>query len=620
MIGQVATSQDPPPDLTDIVLSTVVLVSPADSDSYGSGTFITPYGHILTNHHVVELPDGTVAEHSFIRVSESFTSEPVFRYVAQIVAADKDLDIAILKVVADSSFRSIPSVQRFPYLPVGDRSELRPGQRIVVWGYPGISGRTITSTEGTISGFVGEDRRSSGDRWIKTDAQVAPGNSGGAAITTEGILVGIPTVITGQALTEDIAVSQNWLRPADLFLEVVANLPGTEIVSLQTGQVTLPRPAVTDTTNPDTATEEAVIDLDKVVTTSEELMARLPLGGLITVAEGNFQLTQPIEIRTSTRIIGDGSAYTFIVSSAEGHALRVSEGETFRLEGVTIQHVEGVVADVVEVRGGQLAEFVDVRLLGAVYDEVLDRGGSGLLVRGSGKVTIFDSYFGRNGKAGLRVDGQATVTAGASTFERNEGFGVVIANGSFMLDGSEVQENEGSGLRVEGSPTVTVSDSRFNANLMGVEVRDRAQLNMVESVMSDNDYCGLQAGNDAIARLERSEIRMNSRDEEFNQGGLCVFESSDVSGVDLEILQNGQYGVFINHNSSGSLDLRDSVVGGLSGRYVCWPGAGCQEQGSLLIINRGDLNIVNNRLQEHPARNATYELLEQVRRRNTIGN
>ncbi len=481
VVGQVAASQDPPPDLTDIVLSTVVLVSPADGAGYGSGTFITPYGHILTNHHVVELPDGTVAEHSFIRISESFTAEPVFRYVAQLVAADRDLDIAILKVVADSSFRPVPSVQRFPYLPVGARSDLRPGQSVVVWGYPGISGRTITSTAGTISGFVGEDLRSSGDRWIKTDAQVAPGNSGGAAITTEGVLVGVPTVITGRALSDQIAVTQNWLRPADLFLEVVSSLPGAEVVSLQTGRASLPQPPTTVPATvpatPESVPEEAVIDLDKVVTTSAELIARLPFGGLITLGEGTFQLTEPIDISTSTRIVGNGSDYTFILSNAEGHALRFSQGETSRLEGVTIQHVDGLVADVVAVRGGQTVEFIDVRLMGAVHDEVLDRGGSGLAVRSDGTVLVLDSYFGQNAKAGLSIEGAPTVNVASGVFDRNQGAGVDMSGGTLVLADSTFTNNGRQAVLLHGTATATIDDSTLDSNqARGFDLRDQAQL------------------------------------------------------------------------------------------------------------------------------------------------
>lgn len=542
----VGVTQGQAADLTGIVLSTVVLVSPADGAGYGSGTFITPYGHILTNHHVIELPDGSPAEHSFIRVSESFIDEPVFRYVAQLVAADRELDLAILKVVADSSFMPIPSVQRFPYLPIGRRSDLRPGQRIAVWGYPGISGRTITSTEGTISGFVGEDLYSSGDRWIKTDAQVAPGNSGGAAITAEGVLVGVPTVITGRALTDEIAVSQNWLRPADVFLEVVEGLPGAEVVSLGSGPGPSPATGTAEVEGPEPDPEEEAIDLDKVVTTSAELMARLPLGGLVTLAEGTFQLTEPINITSSTRIVGDGSDYTFLISSAEDHALRFQEGETFRLEGVTIQHIDGLVADVVQVRGGQTAEFIDVRLMGAVYDEVLDRGGSGLAISGSAGVVVSDSYFGQNAKAGLSISGAADVTVDNGRFDRNQGNGIQMTSGTLSVVGSTFTANAGPGVDLRGSASGTIVNSEFDDIETAIVLRDQAQL-----VATNLDIKG----------APRVEKFLGLDDSRATFSGGTIEGTVRVSGQAEFVSSKTE---FMHSEGSGRVQVRDTAVAELT--------------------------------------------------------
>lgn len=61
-----------------------------------------------------------------------------------------------------------------------------------MWGYPEIGGETITLTNGTVSGFTAQ--AGIGERaLIKTDATIAGGNSGGAAVDAAGNLVGIPT-------------------------------------------------------------------------------------------------------------------------------------------------------------------------------------------------------------------------------------------------------------------------------------------------------------------------------------------------------------------------------------------------------------------------------------------
>ena len=63
---------------------------------------------------------------------------------------------------------------------------------VIVVGYPGIAGDTVTATEGRISGFIDEDGDGEFD-WFKTDVLVNQGNSGGSALNGQGELIGVPT-------------------------------------------------------------------------------------------------------------------------------------------------------------------------------------------------------------------------------------------------------------------------------------------------------------------------------------------------------------------------------------------------------------------------------------------
>jgi hypothetical protein len=82
----------------------------------------------------------------------------------------------------------------FPFVSIGDSDEVGIGDEIRVLGYPGIGGDTITFTRGAVSGFTSD--RSVGDRaWIKTDATIAGGNSGGLAVNEDGELIGVPSVV-----------------------------------------------------------------------------------------------------------------------------------------------------------------------------------------------------------------------------------------------------------------------------------------------------------------------------------------------------------------------------------------------------------------------------------------
>ena len=76
---------------------------------------------------------------------------------------------------------------------IGDAAKLDIGETLTVLGYPAIGGGSLELTRGAVSGFLAAEGQK--EAWIKTDARIAPGNSGGGAFDADGNLVGIPTAI-----------------------------------------------------------------------------------------------------------------------------------------------------------------------------------------------------------------------------------------------------------------------------------------------------------------------------------------------------------------------------------------------------------------------------------------
>src|SRR5437588_791374 len=70
-------------------------------------------------------------------------------------------------------------------------------------GYPEVGGDTLTITRGTVAGFldIGDGL---GTAWMKTDAAINHGNSGGGSFDSNGRLVGIPT-FRAQSETDALA-------------------------------------------------------------------------------------------------------------------------------------------------------------------------------------------------------------------------------------------------------------------------------------------------------------------------------------------------------------------------------------------------------------------------------
>jgi len=162
----------------------------------GSGTIVHPSGLILTNCHVADPRamgmSSPPADRLGIAITERSDEAPAVSYFAQVVAKNPRLDLAVLQIVQDVKGRRVRNLN-LPAVPIGDSDRLDLGDKLSIIGYPGIGGQTVTYTSGNVSGFSAEKGVNDARAWIKTDATISGGNSGGTAVTDDGILVGIPT-------------------------------------------------------------------------------------------------------------------------------------------------------------------------------------------------------------------------------------------------------------------------------------------------------------------------------------------------------------------------------------------------------------------------------------------
>ena len=153
----------------------------------GSGVIYDRQGYILTNNHVVEgdeqlqvgLPDGR-------------------SFPARLVGGDARTDLAVIKVDGGD----------LPVAQIGDSRQLQVGQWVVAignaLGLPG--GPTVTQgVVGALGRTVQEPSSPNGGAGpflfdvIQTDAAINPGNSGGPLVNLQGQVIGINTLVAGQA-------------------------------------------------------------------------------------------------------------------------------------------------------------------------------------------------------------------------------------------------------------------------------------------------------------------------------------------------------------------------------------------------------------------------------------
>ena len=162
----------------------------------GSGTIIDPSGIILTNCHVANpralgMPAPAV-DVLGIAILETSDQPPALTYLAEVLAQWPERDLALLRIVAGLDGKKVSGL-KLPAVPLGDSDALELGDTLSIFGFPGIGGETVTFTSGAVSGFGSEKGVDERRAWIKTDATIAGGNSGGTAVNEAGQLIGIPT-------------------------------------------------------------------------------------------------------------------------------------------------------------------------------------------------------------------------------------------------------------------------------------------------------------------------------------------------------------------------------------------------------------------------------------------
>lgn len=170
----------------NIIQSIVQVVVQEDGDdcAAGSGSVIIDSNYVLTNYHVVEDDENCKIDAIFVETIDKIDLAPVRTHRAEIIAVNKNADLAILKITPIANFK----VQLNP---VKIAIEALLGEELIAIGFPAIGGDSVTVTKGEISGFSNY----AGVRWIKSSISISAGNSGGGAFNASGELIGVPTVL-----------------------------------------------------------------------------------------------------------------------------------------------------------------------------------------------------------------------------------------------------------------------------------------------------------------------------------------------------------------------------------------------------------------------------------------
>jgi S1-C subfamily serine protease len=163
-------------------------------DTVGTGVIIHPAGYAVTNRHVV-------GNHKSVYVRLHDGKD----YVAHVLKADANMDLALLHIQAQGASLQPMSLDPLDHLWLGEE--------VIAIGHP--YGYTFSVSRGIVSYIGREITMPTGEvlgDLIQTDAAINPGNSGGPLINTAGRLVGINVALRDGAQGIAFAIHVNSVR------------------------------------------------------------------------------------------------------------------------------------------------------------------------------------------------------------------------------------------------------------------------------------------------------------------------------------------------------------------------------------------------------------------------
>lgn len=235
------------------ISATVHVLCPVGNDlwSSGTGTVIDPKGVVLTNRHVVEGATKCVIGfvHSVSETPNYYTNGQLNVAEVKYISSAEDLDASLLYLTNPT-----PPSQAYINIWAADSSKLRFGDRLEVVGFPSIGGSTLTYSSGDFSGFG--NSADGTQNYIKSNAIIAHGNSGGGAYTVGGSFAGVPTFV----LPDDIA-SISYLLSVNAVKSWLTGILGPsyqQVIPQQQGVVAQPPAQIQADTEPPYATDYLV--------------------------------------------------------------------------------------------------------------------------------------------------------------------------------------------------------------------------------------------------------------------------------------------------------------------------------------------------------------------------
>jgi parallel beta-helix repeat protein len=281
----------------------------------------------------------------------------------------------------------------------------------------------------------------------------------------------------------------------------------------------------------------------------EEAVQQARPGAVIYLKAGIHRLKHPLVIDKPLTLIGEGMETTRIVCDGEGCVVEFSGDGLFSARDLAFVHEGTKWGDAVRANKGEV-QFYRCLFTGGVWDEVNQRGGSGLWLYGTARGDVRECVASGNEGTGIRVSGEAQPTLEGNTCRENKQDGIAYygsASGTARNNLCTANKFHGIGVNDQAQPALEGNTCQENKEA-AIAYFGRAAGTARQNTCVGNEKHGISVGEQAQPTLEGNTCRENKR------SGIAYFGSASGTARNNLCTANKFHGIGVNDQAQPALE------------------------------------------------------------------
>lgn len=295
-----------------------------------------------------------------------------------------------------------------------------------------------------------------------------------------------------------------------------------------------------------TATPPVVVDAAKYPSLQAALDAVPASGGLVTIPPGNYEITQPLLVKTAeTRIVGGGAATHIInknTESAPAFILRPPTLDTDKKARLwRVQMADLRVSGNEKSGDGIFAEYIEeIYFEGVSIDH---HGGNGIhMVNCAEDPRVADCIITYNKKSGVEIFGGHDIVVNANHFEENQDALRCIDSFNLCMNGNNVDDHLGNGVIIENTYGSVLSGNMIeecngtavilDRDCYGITLSANVIAHHLKGGIDLRDACGCTLSGNTFVLAHEFSVRVGKDSERNTISGNTFCNSYIGAGTD----------------------------------------------------------------------------------------